>query len=573
IEAVQRQLDVVSRRLQEQYPETNTAKGLRIDPLQGALLTAQTPMLTLLAAAVALVLLIACANVAGMLLTRGLARRPELAVRAALGASRGRIAAQLLTESLVLSALAGTAGVLLALWLPRLLIVATGLEDADIAVRGFEGRVLFFALAASLVTGLVCGLAPAWQLSSLRLARHLAPGARSTESRRGSRLRSALVAAQVALSLVLLIGAGLLVRSLVGLMATDLKFRTEHLMATSFDMPLGNEAERLQVQTLLKEDIAAIPGVTEVTFTSHMPVLEPWEDPVIWPSDRPPVDQSQRASALRRFVMPGFFKTLGIPLLSGRDFSPDDRIGTRLVMVVNDTFARQFFPGEEAVGKRVAMTTPDPVEYLIVGVVETARTEGVVGRPQPSVYVSAGQVPLRRVRALLRSTLPPEQLTRAVRAAVASRHAGIPVNPVVSVDSLLAGSLVSQRVTTGTLAAFSVLALLLAALGLYGVLTHYVAQRTHEIGVRMAIGASAGRVIADVLWRSALMVGPGLVAGILAALAATRLLTTFLHDVRPTDPLTFAAVTAILALVAFAASAWPAWRASRVDPVRALRGE
>jgi putative ABC transport system permease protein len=574
IDGVQRQLDIVSGRLQQAYPSTNKLKGLRIDPLQSALLSPQTPMLVMLMSAVALVLFIACANVAGMLLTRGVSRRPELAMRAALGASRSRLVAQLLTESLLLGAIAGIAGILIATWLRQLLPIAAGLSEAGVETSGSEALVLACAFGVSLATGIACGVAPALRASSRRLVDGLAPGARASESRKGTRLRSVLVAAQVALSLVLLVGAGLLVRSLVGLMNTDLRFRTEHLMATAFDMPAMEPDERLQLQALLRGDLEAIPGVSEVAFTSHMPVLEPWEDPPVWPADHPPPDPSQRRSALKRTVMPGFFKTLGIRLLSGRDLSETDRMSGPRAMVVNDTFARQFFPGEDAVGERVMMGHPEhPDEYLIVGVVETARTEGVAGQPMPSAYISATQAPLQRVRALFRSALPADQLTRAVRKAVAARTAEIPVDPVVSVDSLISDSLVSERVTTLTLAAFSVLALLLAALGLFGVLSHYVAQRTHEIGVRMALGANAHRVVATVLWRSALMVGPGLVAGLLAALAATKVLTGFLHGVRPTDPFTFACVTAMLALTALAASAWPAWNASRVDPVRALRGE
>ncbi len=573
MQAVQRQLDVVSRRLQQAYPATNGTKGLRIDPLQGTLLAEQTPRLVILLAAVGLVLLIACANVAGMLLTRGVARTPELAVRAALGASRGRIAAQLVTESMILSVAAGGAGIVLATWLGPLLAVATGLSAAGVEVR-FEWSTLLFALAAGVATGVVCGVTPAWRVSSLGLAAHLAPGARATGARGGARARSVLVAAQVALSFVLLVGAGLVARSLVALTTTDLKFRTEHLLAAALDMPAGTEQQRLLFQSVLKEDLAAIPGVSEVTFTSHMPVLEPWEDPPVWPADGPPPDPSRRRSAFKRTVMPGFFDTLGIRLLAGRDFSTEDRPGTPRVMVVNDTFARTFFHGEDAVGQRVMMGHPEhPLDYLIVGVVESVRTDGALAQPSSTAYLPATQAPLQRARALLRTTLAPEDITRAVRKAVAARNPDLVVRPAVRVETLISDSLLSQRTTTAVLTAFSVLALLLAALGLYGVLAHHVAQRSQEIGVRMALGASVGRIVAGVLRRSMLMVLPGLVVGVLAALAGTKLIGGLLHGVSPADPLTFAGVTGMIAMVALAASAWPAWRAAGVDPVRALRGE
>jgi predicted permease len=588
VEAVQRQLDVVSSRLQREYPATNAQKGLRVDPLQSTLMAPQRPAILVLTGAVALILLIACANVAGMLLTRSVSRRQELAVRAALGATRGRMAAQLVTESVLLGALAGVAGVLLAGWLRPLLALVTGLAEAGVVASGTEAQVLLFAVTASIATGVLSGVVPALRLSSLGLAEHLAPGGRATDGRSGAHLRKVLVTAQVALSCLLLVGAGLLVKSLAGLMTTDLRFNTEQLLAASFDLPVTDSEGRRRFASLVQEDLAAIPGVTDVALTSHLPVLEPWEDPLVWPKDRPPLDRSQARSALWRRVTPGFFRLMGIRLLAGRDLSADDRPDSPRVMVVNDTFARQILPGEQAVGQRVMMGNPaSPDEYLIVGVVETARTEGVVGLPKPSAYVSTNQSPLPRARVLMRSGLPPEQLTRAVRKAIAARNADLVVNPVVTIDSLLADSLFSQRVTALTILGFAGLALLLAALGLYGVLAHDVARRTHEIGVRVALGAGAGRVMRQVLWRSASMVGPGIVTGLLAALAVTRVMSRFVgqdqvhqqqaalfpHGVAPVDPLTVAAVTGLLALVALAASARPAWRASHVDPVRALRGE
>ena len=571
---VQGQLDVVSRRLQQQYPATNKVKGMRVDPLQATLLRAQTPRLMVLMGAVGLVLLIACANVAGMLLARGVARRSELAVRAALGASRGRIAAQLLAESLLLSAVAGAVGVVLAFWLRQLLPAATGLADAGVVASGLEGRVLLFALGVSLLTGVLCGMAPAARASAGGLVESLAPGVRATESRGGSRARSVLVAAQVALSVMLLVGAGLLIRSLFALMTTDLRFDTRNLLATTVDVPYEDANQRLQLQAGLHEDLAAIPGVTAVTFTSHMPILEPWSDPPMYAAKRPPADASQERTAFRRWVPPGFFKALGIRALSGRDLTPSDRPGTRLVMVVNDVFVREFFPGENPIGQRVVMPGGEnPREYEIVGVVDSARTELVGGGPFASVYISATQEPRGDMKILMRSALAPQQLTETVRKLVAARNPEIPVDPLERMEDIVGQSLAPQRVTTVTLTAFSVLALLLTSLGLYGVLAHYVTARTHEIGVRMALGAGAGRVVTHVLWRSALMVVPGLGVGLLASLAGTKLITRFLYGVPPTDPVTFVAVITGLLLVAFVASVWPASRAARIDPVQALRAE
>jgi putative ABC transport system permease protein len=571
---VQSQIDVVSRRLQQQYPETNKVKGLRVDPLQSTLFRAQTPRLMVMMGAVGLVLLIACANVAGLLLARGVSRRSELAVRAALGASRGRIAAQLLTESLLLSAAAGAVGIVLAVWLRPLLPIATGLSDAGVVASGLEGQVLLFTLAASLLTGVLCGVAPAARASAVHLAESLAPGVRATESRGGSHARSVLVTAQVALSLVLLVGAGLLVRSLIALTATDLRFDTGDLLATAVDVPYEEASQRLQFQAGLHEELAAIPGVAAATLTSHMPILEPWGDPPMYAATRPPTDASQERTAFMRWVPPGFFRTLGIRALSGRDLSPEDRIGTALVMVVNDVFVREFFPSENPIGQRVVMSGgQNPKAYEIVGVVDSARTELVGDGPYASVYVSANQAPQGRLKILVRSTLPPQQLTETLRKLVAARDPDIPVDPLERMEDIVGQSVAPQRVTATTLTVFSVLALLLTALGLYGVLAHYVAARTHETGVRMALGAGARRVVTEVLWRSARMVVPGLAVGLLASLAGTRLIAQFLYGVPPTDPVAFVAVCAGVSLVAFAASIWPAWRAAGVDPVQALRHE
>ncbi len=574
IDAAQRQVDVVSRRLQQQYPETNKEKAMRLEPLQDALLREQRPMLLVLMGAVGLVLLVACANVAGLLVARGVARRGELAVRAAIGASRGRIAMQLVTESVALAAVSGLAGVALAVWLQRLLPIATGLADMGIQAHGVEMPVLLFALAASLVTGVLSGVAPAVRASSLRLAEHLAPGTRATDSRGGARLRTALVIGQVAISLVLLVGAGLLLRSLGRLMAVDLGFNSRGLQVTTIDVPYQDEARRIQFLTGLRDDLAAIPGVSDATMASHVPVREPFGDPPMWPAKRPPVDSTQERTALARVVMPGYFKTMGVTLVAGRDFAPSDRQGTARVMVINGVMAREFFPGESPLGQKVMVAgDPAPMEFEVVGVVGDSR----IGSPGEDVmaaaYVSAHQQGLRRANVILRTSVAPESLTRAVGKLVSSKDPDMAVEPLAGMGTIIDESLVPRRVTAITLTAFSGVALLLAGIGLYGVLAYYVTQRTHEIGVRIALGAGAAVVLANVMRRSAMMVVPGLAIGLAASAAGSRLVERFLFEVPPTDPATYAGVSLCLTAVAFVASAWPALRAARVDPVQALRGE
>ena len=437
--AVQRQADVVAKRLAQQYPQTNKDNGLRLEPLQGALLGSETPMLLILMAAVGLVLLIACANVAGLLVARGAARRSELAVRAALGASRTRIAAQLVTESLVFAALGGVAGVALSFWLQCLLPVATGLAGSGIATGGLETPVLLFAIAASLVTGVLSGVAPAVRASSLRgLAASLAPGVRVTESRGGARLRSLLVVGQVAVSLVLLVAAGLLLRSLGRLATTDLGFKSEGLVVASFDQPYRDEARRIQFQVGLGEELAAIPGVRQTSLTTHVPILHAGGDPPMWPAGHRPVDASEERTGLRRIVAPGYFKTVGIPLRAGRDLTPADRQGTVLVSVIDEALARQFFPGQDAIGQRLMVTAMRPgdtldtaTEFTVVGVVGSARLNSVGAAPYPTAYLSSLQFGMGRVNVVLRTSLAPSVLTETIRRTVVARHPEIAVDPLV----------------------------------------------------------------------------------------------------------------------------------------------
>jgi len=318
-----------------------------------------------------------------------------------------------------------------------------------------------------------------------------------------------------------------------------------------------------------------LPGVTAVSFTSHVPIRDTAGDPPMWAADRPPLDSSEERTAAMRVVLPGYFRTLRIPLVAGRDLAATDRADTRRVMVINQVMARTLFPGENPLGRRVMVATgSEPVALEVVGVVGDARIYGV-GQPAPmTMYATAHQFSRAMgLNLLLRTELDPEALVRTVRTLVAARDRDIPVENLVSLERLIGGSLTAERATAIMLALFSAVALLLASLGLYGVLAYYVTERTHEIGVRMALGAGTRTVLAHVLARSGLMVIPGLAVGLAGALAATRLIERMLYDVAPTDAIAFATATACLAAVALAASAWPAWRAARINPVQALRGE
>jgi putative ABC transport system permease protein len=375
-------------------------------------------------------------------------------------------------------------------------------------------------------------------------------------------------------TLVLLVGAGLLIRSLARLARTDLGFDARQVLTGQIQAPYPDAERCLQFFEGLRDDVAAVPGVAAVSFTSHVPVRDPAGDPPVWAAERPPADASQERTAALRVVLPGYLDALRIPLVAGRDLAETDRDGTPRVLVINQEMARTLFPGENALGRRVMMPTgTEPVALEVVGVAGDARIYGV-GQPAPmTMYVTARQFPRARLNLVVRTALAPEALVATLRQVVAARSPDVPVEGLVGLDDIIGQSLAADRVIAITLSLFSAAALLLASLGLYGVLAYYVAQRSHEIGVRMALGADARAILGHVLARSGFMVVPGLALGLGASLAGTRLIERLLYDVTPTDPLSLAAATVSLAVVAFLASALPAWRAAGIDPVQALRGE
>jgi predicted permease len=576
LEAAQRQVDVVSARLQRTYPETNKVEGLRLDPLQAALFGSSTPKLLRLLGAVGLVLLIACANVAGLLLARGAARRNEIAMRAALGASRGRLVGQLLSESLLLTGVAGVVGVAVAFWLQRLLPIGLGLEEFGVAAGSLNLPVLLFAAAVSGFTALLVGIVPAVRLSEFGTAGHVLSGVRATEAKAGTRLRSLLVVAQIAASLTLLVGAGVLIRSFAQLLSTDVGFDAQGVLTGEIALPYEDADRRLQFYDGLREDVAALPGVSAVALTTHVPLRDQGGNPPVWTPEHPPVDASEIQPAFRRTVSPGYFSALRMPLIAGRDFARSDRLGSPPVAVVNQLMARTLFPGQPPLGKHVMMMSAPgmpPIDYEVVGVIGDARIEAVATPPRMTMYISLAQRSRPTMQLLVRTGQNPDLLARTIRRLVAARDANIPFESLVSLERLAGDSLRSDRVVALTLTLFSLVALLLASLGLYGVLSYYVSQRTPEIGVRMALGADRAMVLRHVLGRSGAIVLPGLVLGLGVSLAGTRLLSHLFADMPPADPATVLTATAALALVAAAASAWPAWRAASIDPVQAIRGE
>ncbi len=578
LDGSQREADLISQRLRQEYPSSNYQMGFLVEPLQAGLFRSQSPNLVILMVAVGFVLLIACANVAGLLLARGALRGPELAIRAALGASRGRIVGQLLTECSMLAVISGLAGIALAIGLQRLLPIATGLAGAGVAPRGLEWPVLMFALAISGLTGLFFGLAPALRASSVHLTEELAHGGRTTRTRGGMRLRGALVVAQVAVSLILLVGAGLLIRSFARLATINPGFDPQHLLTGEMQLPTDAypPERRSQFFAALRDDFAAIPGVTAVGFIDNLPIRNPSGNYPMWPADRPPADPSQQRIANLRWVLPGYLDALRISLLTGRDLAQSDRKDTPPVMVVSAGMAKALFPGRSPLGQLVTVVVgaDKTVTFEVVGVAGDARIDAL-GDPAPmTMYIPYSQLPTRpRMRFAVRTSLAPEALANSIRKVVAARDPDLPLGNLLSMEQLIGDSLISQRVTATTLTLFATVAMLLAGIGLYGTLAYWVNQRMHEIGIRLALGAQRENILQLVLGHGMRLALIGTAIGLAASLALTRLMQKMIFGIGPYDPVTFATVVLVLTLIAAGACYIPARRAMSVDPMNTLRSE
>ncbi|MEJ7809817.1 MAG: ABC transporter permease [Gemmatimonadaceae bacterium] len=556
-----------------------TSDGVYLNTLHRELVGNVRPVLLVLWGAVGLVLLIACANVANLLLSRGASRQREVAVRTALGASRGRLVRQLLTESILLALVGAGAGLLLALWAIKLLVVAAPVSIPRLDEIRVDAAVLAVTLGVSVLTGVLFGAVPALQASRINLHETLKEGnARASGGMRQRRLRRVLVVSEIAFSLVLLVGAGLLIRSVARLGGVKSGIaQPERLLTMRTNLPptaYPDDARRVAFYRALLERVATLPGVRGAAVTSVLPFTSQRISGSLQLFERPRQSGGYPEVNIR-WVSPGYFRTMGVPLRRGRLLSDADREGTARVVVINETLARQLWADRDPIGQRVSYLTAEdqPVWREVVGVVADVRNAGLIDDVQIELYASYVQETHPEMTLIVRTTGDAAAMTDAVRRQVREVDPRQPVFGITTMARLMAESISRQRFSMLVLGTFAGVALLLAALGIYGVVSYTVAQQVREIGVRRALGAQERDVIRLVLRQGAAVTALGVAAGVAGALVVTRLLARLLFGVTPTDPLTFVGVSALLAAVALGATYLPARRAARVSPMVALRSE
>jgi putative ABC transport system permease protein len=567
-------LDALARRLETEHPRFNTGVRFALVPLQEQLVRDVRPGLLALAGAVGFVLLIACANVANLLLARASTRTHEIAVRLALGAAPRRIVRQLLTESLMLAGVGAAFGLLLASWGVAALSGLMPGDGSTLRDVPIDVRVVGFTAIATLATGLLFGLAPALQVSRQRAELH--QGGRGGTGAPGGRLRGALVVGEVAVTLMLLVGAGLLMRSFIQLRAVDLGFDTTNVLTGGFLPPPAKYMDRAQLVTLydrVLERVKTLPGVEVAALASVIPLQGAGSDSdtTIFIEGRPaPRTGADQAVAWYRLVSAEYFAALRIPPLRGRVLDAHEPAP---VIVVNETMAQRYWPGEDAVGRRISTDGPDGPWRTIVGVVPDARPRGPAVSPQVEMYVPYGQMPERGMNVILRAARDPLLLTSPLKAAVRDVDPDLPVANIATLDARLSDTLAEPRFLTLLLGIFAAVAAILAAAGIYGVMMYTVSQRTKEIGVRIALGARPGDVMRLVLGQALLFAGFGVALGAAGALATGSLIQGLLFGVAPRDPVTFVIMGAATLMIVLAAGYVPSRRAVRVDPMVALRVE
>ena len=573
VAGAQAEMVTIAGRLAEQFPETNQNVSATIVSLHEQTVASLRPAVLLLLVAVGFVLLIACANVANLMLARGVTRRKELAIRAALGAGRGRVIRQLLTETSLLAVAGGALGVLLAFWLVQWLVAIGPQGTPRLDEISIDTRVLGFTIGTTLLTGIIFGLVPALQLSKLDLSQSLKETARTSQSG-GGRLRNALVVAEIALALILLIGGGLLMKSFLLLQRVDPGFNPTQVLTLGFILNRNSYPERPQMVSFysqLLERIETLPGVQSAGLVSTLPLSGNNSDTSFMIEGRPAPPPNQEPVAWYSSVTHDYFRTMGIRPIKGRLFTESDNEKAPRVVVIAEALARRYWPDEDPIGKRIG---PAPDNWSeIVGVVSDVKHFGLDVSARPSMYLPASQSPSRGMTLVVKTNGEPSGLIGAVRSEFRSLDHNLALNNIKPMDQIVSESIAQPRFILLLLGVFAGLALMLAAVGIYGVISYAVTQRTQEFGVRMALGARAFDVLSLVLKRGMVLALLGVALGLAGAFALTRLMTQLLFGVTPTDALTFGAVSVFLLVVALVACYVPARRATKVDPLVALRYE
>jgi putative ABC transport system permease protein len=568
------ELSTIAGRLAQQYPR-NKSRGVLVRPFQHVLVQDYRLGLLVLLGAVGAVLLIACANVANLVLARGSARRRELAVRTALGASRAVLMRQLLAETILLAAAGGVIGALLALWGVEALVRLSPLQIPRLQAVRVDQAALLFTTLASLATGIVSGLVPALQLSATNAGEYLKEGERGGTGMAGARTRTTLVIAELALSLVLLASAGLLVRSLIALQRVAPGFATERAVSMQLLLPGARYPDPDAMRAFyrrLRSEVTAMPGISAAAVTTMLPLSGSNID-VGFTIEGRPADPSQRLGAPLFSISPEYLPAMGIPLVRGRAFTERDNDTAPAVLIVSEAFAAKYWPGEDAIGKRITIGYNNSGPREVVGIVRDVKQASLAEPLKPQMYTPFEQTPWPFITAVVRTPAAPDAAAASMRAMLARVDPMLGAADIKTLDEFVARSMATPRFTTFLIGSFATIALLLAGFGLFSVMAYSVAQRRREIGIRMALGAPSSEVRAMVVGQALRMGAVGLAVGIAAAFGATRVLGALLYGVTPTDPATFAGVCAMLVFVMVAAAYIPARRATRIDPLAALRTE
>jgi predicted permease len=580
VKQAQAEMETIAARLATQYPDYNMRIGAVVVPLHEQVVGDIKPALLVLLGAVAFVLLISCANVANLLLARAAVRQKEIALRLAVGASRSRLTRQFLTESVLLALFGAGLGLLLALAGIRILRIFIPSTISQVETIHIDGRVLVFTALVAVITGIVFGLAPAIHGSHLNLNDTLKEGGRdSSGSSKGNRARGLLVVGEVAVSFVLLIGAGLLINSFFHLRNLDPGFRADHLLTMKVDLSEVKYSDRERRVAFFDEVIRrvrALPGVQSAAVAGNLPLTYNGDSASISVEGLPDPPPDQRPDVVFRAIGAGYFGTMGIPIVHGRDFTDQDKADSKDAVVISEKTAQHFWPGQDPIGKRLkpGSSASKSAWREVIGIVKDVRQNDLIAPPKMQMYFTYRQLKDMSANALVvRTSIEPMSLAASVRNSIWSVDKDQTVADIDTMDHIVAQAVARQRFSMILLALFAGLALLLASVGIYGVMSYSVAQRTREIGIRMALGARQTDVLQMTVMHGLKLVGAGMMIGLLAAFFVTRVLATLLFGITATDPITFVGISVVLLAVAILASYVPALRATRVDPLTALRAQ